>query len=255
VGQPKRRRWAAFSVWRSLFDKLLKMPARFYWILAAAVAIGFVGGFIFANAVNRRGIELQPVAQTSGGESDLSPNEIRKKIVEADANPSDLTFQRDLGVALYRYASIKRDVPLLREAIRLIKRAHELTPNDRAVAIHLGNALFDTAFLGQDPRAFSEARDVYQAVLAAGPEDADVRTDLGLTYFLTEPPDLTAATSEFMKALSTKPDHEKALQYLVQAHIRAGRAAEAGEYLARLEKVNPGNPAVKELMSLVGAAK
>lgn len=231
------------------------MPARFYWILIGAVAIGFVGGFIFANAVNRRGAEIQPVVQMSGGGSDLSPDEILKKIAEADANPSDLAFQRDLGVALYRYGSIKQDVPLLREAVRLIRRAHELKPDDRAVAIHLGNALFDTAFLLQDPQLFSEARDVYKAVLQAGPEDADVRTDLGLTYFLVEPPDLTAAASEFTKALSTKPGHEKALQYLVQAHVRAGRAAEAGEYLARLEKVNPSNPAIKELTSLVGVAK
>src|SRR5205809_578982 len=81
---------------------------------------GIIGGFLLANSLNRTEMnslraqldESKTSRSTdpkNSDESTLSGDEIKTKIAEADKNPGNLSFQKDLGIALYRYSAMKQD--------------------------------------------------------------------------------------------------------------------------------------------------
>ena len=75
----------------------------------------------------------------------------------------------------------------------------------------------------------------------------NVRTDLGNTYFQRQPPDYDRAISEYRKALTVDPKHEKTLQILAAAAARKGDTATARDALDRLAAVDPSTPAIASL--------
>ena len=222
-----------------------------------AVIISFIGGFILANALNRNEISnlqaengrlknAQETTQQNDRELTLSSEEIDKKITEADQNPKNIPFQKNLGIALYNYASMKQDAELLNDVSRILTRAYNDNPQDADVAVTLGNIYFDIGYLKKNDENFIKAREFYQKALEQKPNDANIRTDLGLTYFLIDPPDTDKAIDEFQKSLLADSKHEKTLQVLTQALISENKNAEAEKYLERLKKVNPNNQFVSE---------
>ncbi len=237
------------------------MDKRFLWLSLAAVAISFAGGFLLANALNRAELtalrseneRLKTDPSASGpNEAELTAEEIRSKISEADSNPGNFQFQKTLGLGLYRYAAMKKDTDLLSEAARLLDRASELQKEDHDVLIGLGNAYFDIGYFKKDNASFERSREFYQKALQKKPDDAETRTDLGLTYFLQEPPDDDKALTEFRKSLSIDPKHEKTLQFTIQTLLRQKKIEEAGTLLARLREVNPANETLAALAGQVG---
>jgi tetratricopeptide (TPR) repeat protein len=233
-------------------------------IAIAACLAGFIGGFMFANSLNRSELAAktlqaqQPVQGPAGdaptGPPVLTPDEIKAKIESADKNPSDLAFQKSLGLSLYRYASVKQDAALLPETIRIMQRALDLDPADRDLQIGLGNAHFDVGYFKKENASFERARVFYNRALERVPADVGVRTDLALTYFLQEPPDLDKAVEEFETALKSDPKHERSLQFLVQTHIKRNDSAKANEVLERLRSTNPTSPAISELADMIAGA-
>ena len=233
------------------------------FVIAAAIG-GFIAGFWLANSINRNAapIATAPVASnsapTSPPDADLTDAEIRGKIVEADKNPTNLTFQRDLGVSLYRYAAMKQDVVLLADAARILERASSLDSKNFDVVVALGNAHFDIGFYKKDAASFQMARGVYSKALAIKPSDADVATDHGLTFLLQEPPDYVKAATELERVSNANPKHDRSLQFLVQAYAKQGKMPDAEKTLEKLKAINPNNPAIKDLMAIIaspGAAK
>src|SRR5947208_16895111 len=102
-------------------------------VLVAAIALlsGFIGGFLLANSLNRSEINslrstsaAQPAAKNSSNptpdDQTLSPQEIKAKIDQADKNPDNFSFQKDLGIALYRYGSMKQDEDVISESARIL---------------------------------------------------------------------------------------------------------------------------------------
>lgn len=233
------------------------MDKKFVWLSLAAVAISFAGGFLLANALNRTELttvrseneRLRSAASPdqTGSPSELTPDEIRARIAEADSNPDNFQFQKSLGLALYRYAAMKKDTDLLGEAARLLGRASALKKDDRAVTIGLGNAYFDIGYFKKDNASFERSREFYLQALETRPDDVETLTDLGLTYFLQEPPDDERAMTEFQKAIAADPKHEKTLQFMIQALLRQKKVEEAGSLLARLREVNPANETLPAL--------
>ena len=73
------------------------------------------------------------------------------------------------------------------------------------------------------------------------PDDAVVRTKLGLTYYYDNPPNPQRAIGEYRRALQTDPRQELSLQSLAAALIETGDFEEAARRLDELEKVNPSN--------------
>lgn len=233
------------------------MNKSYVWISVLAVFIAFAGGFLIANSLNRSELlnlkaeneRLKTSAPQTNNQNqqELSDDEIKQKIAEADQNPENINFQKGLGIGLYRYATIKQNPQLLLDAERLLKRAYDKSPKDQDVLVFYGNTLFDIGFAKKDNEKFEQARKIYAEALAQQPKDADIQTDFGLTYFYENPPKDDRAIAELQKALALKPDHERSLQYLAEIYSRQSNQAELQKYLTELKKVNPQNPVIAQL--------
>ena len=234
--------------------------------------LGFIIGFMFANQVNRGASEgvrqasapqpstpqqpgasggQTPTASAQGGPTEA---EIRDAITKADARPEDTALQRNFGIVLYRYANQTRNASLLPDVARMLKRAYQADQKDRDLAVALGNVLFD---MGQatDPAYFKEARDYYLKALELKADDANVRTDLGLTYYFGQPSDPQRAIAEYRKSLAIDPRHEPTLQNLSAALITVGQTAEAQKMIDQLSALNPQNPALSDLRAQMAQSR
>lgn len=224
-----------------------------------AVALSFAGGFFLANALNRNDLDrlraenerLKTTQPDPSKDIENADQEIQAKIKEAEANPKDYQLQRGLGMALYRYGSMKQDVALLNQTVVILERALAIEPNERDLQIALANTHFDLDYFGKTGTDYQKAETVYRSILKETPDDVEIRTDLGLTLFLREPPDLQAAIKEFETALKKEPRHKKALQFMVRAKWRSGEPKEAAKFLDELRAVDPGSQAVSELSTLL----
>lgn len=236
------------------------MNRKSLWISIIAVIISFAGGFILANALNRHEMDdlraensrLKSDSGESGpgeSETDLSENEIRQRISQAEQNPDNFAFQKNFGLALYRYAAMKQNAALLVEVEKILGRAHKLNDKDYDVLVALGNLQFDLSYFQKNNEGFAKARAFYSQALEQNPRDVDVRTDFGLTYFLANPPQLEKAVTEFKTALEHDPKHEKTLQFLTQSYIKIGNTTEAETTLARLRAINPQTPNLEEFQT------
>jgi tetratricopeptide (TPR) repeat protein len=244
------------------------MNKKAFWLSILGIIISFVGGFLLANALNRKELDnlraeaerLKSSPQTideTDSQATLSEDEIRQKIAEADANPENIQSQKGLAVALYQYARIKREPKWLIEIARLLNRVHQKNPRDYNTLISLGNIYFDIAqdaaridtidAKGDTNKNFGKAREFYLKALEINPDDTDIRTDLGLTYLLENPPDNNKAAVEFQKTLQANPKDEKALVNIIRAFINADNIKQAEEILGKLKQVNPKNEALPEL--------
>ena len=229
---------------------------------------GFTIGFIVANKLNsaematlRSQSAAQPKAANSSNQSQspddqsLSGDELKAKIAEADKNPTNLSYQKNLGISLYRYASMKQDQDLLNESIRILARANSIDAKDFDVLVALGNAHFDIGFFKKDLASFEKARELYGKALEVKPGDADVRTDLGISYFVQEPPAYDKAVAELQQVLAANPKQDRAMQFLVQTYAKQGKIAEAEKALEKIVELNPSNPAIADMRLLISNAK
>ncbi len=230
-----------------------------------AVIVGFVAGFLVANKLNRSEMDsLRSVAARStpsnsnsaaGDDDSLSGDEIRAKIAEADANPTNLTYQKNLGISLYRYGAGKESPEIISESKRILERAASIDPKDFDVLVALGNAYFDIGFFKKDTSSFTTARETYQKALVIKPGDADVQTDMGISYFVQEPPDYEKAVAQLKAVVAANPKHDRAMQFLVQTYAKQGNLVEADKMLAKMIEINPTNPAITELRKTISDAK
>ena len=231
-----------------------------------AVFISFLGGFLLANALNKNDLNTlrndierlknsQNTETQNSSEITLSDEELRRKISEADQNPTDTAVQRGLGLALYRYALIKQDTEILIDIARLLTRSYEKDSNDFEVTTALGNVYFDIGYFKKDDENFQTAREFYAKALKQKPNDEDVRTDLGLTYFLLNTPENEKAIAEFQKSLQINPKHEKTLQVISQAFLAENNTEEAEKYISKLKEVNGNNPNLSNLVTRLEESK
>lgn len=233
---------------------------------ALGVALGFLGGFFLANGINREEhakltAELaaaragasapqgaaaagsQKASAEGGGDSfpTLTEEQLGNAVKQADADPSNAELQHKVGQALYFYAWEKGNAQILPDVARILKRAHTLDPKNYRTTVLAGDAHFLIASGGGDTAPLGEARKFYEAALAAQPGDAQVRTNLGRTYFFDKPPNPQRAIAEYRRALQTDPRQELTLQSLAAALVESGGFEEAARRLDELEKVNPSN--------------
>ncbi|HEX8422311.1 MAG TPA: hypothetical protein VF634_02820 [Pyrinomonadaceae bacterium] len=248
------------------------------YALAGLIA-GCAIGFFFANSVNRKELEglrgevararsnagaAQPAGgerradgnatNAAAGESMPTETEIRDLVAKADASPDNADYQRKVGQGVYMYALSTGQPALMPEAVRLLKRAHEADPKNYETTVLLGNSLFALAQVA-DAANFGEARVYYNKALATKPEDANVRTLLGMTYFFGRPSDPERAIKEYRRSLATEPRQEMALQSLAAALIDTGAHAEAQQRIEELQAVNSANNALSNLRAQLAQAK
>jgi len=227
-------------------------------ISLVAVVLSFAGGFFLANAINRTDINNlraenerlksdQDEKEKQGSDSSLSDDEIAAKIAEADQQPQNFDFQKRLGLALYKYGAMKQDSDVIGDSIKLLQRADGLNNDDHEVIVGLGNAHFDIGYFKKQNGELQKARSFYERALKQTPTDAEIKTDLALTYFLTDPPDDEQAVAGFKDALKTDPKQAKALEFIIQSLIRTNKRDEAAGYLDQLKKADPNNDAIAGL--------
>lgn len=212
----------------------------------AGLFLGCVVGFVFANSVHRNAGN----AATSNSQDLAAPpghpefdagntgamqaqQQVQAVIDKAAAEPDNFEAQVRAAAMFYQVQRFDR-------AIEFLKRANGLKPDDYGTIVNLGNSHFDA---GQ----FEEAEKWYSAALVRNADDANARTDLGLTFLLREPPDYDRAAEEFTRSLKKEPNHPQALQNLTIAYTKKGDAVKAKETLARLENLDATNPALSKL--------
>jgi|SRR5436190_6667595 len=232
-------------------------------LVTLALFVGFASGFWLANSINRSAANSAgplPAPSNSNRQeikqnSDLSDDEIKAKITEADKNPTNLPFQKELGIALYSYAVMKKDQALFPQAIRILDRANSLNAKDFDVLVTLGNAHFDLGFAEKNTAEFQKARETYSKALELKPGDVDVQTDLGISYFVQEPPAYDKAVAELQKVTDTTEKGSRALQFLVQIFVKQNKISEAERTLAKLTSIDPENDAIPDLTTSISDAK
>lgn len=234
------------------------MNKKAFWLSIVAVLASFIGGFLIANSLNRNELNtlrsenenlknVQNETNQQEEELSLSDEEIKRKIIEADQNPTNISFQKNLGLALYNYASMKQNVELLLEVSRLLTRVYENNPKDYDALVTLGNINFDIGYFGKNNENLQKARVFYEKALEQKPNDENVRTDLGLTYFLSNPAQTDQAVIEFQKSLEINPKQEKTLEAIIQALLSENKKDEADKYITKLKEVNPNNQILSSL--------
>lgn len=233
---------------------------------AIGVVLGFLAGFFLANGINRAeqeklraelasarpGATAAPGTGSSKGQPSAAPGgdlsqtvteeQILNAVKKADQSPQDAEMQKKVGQGLMMYASETGNASYLSEGARILKRAHDLDPKDYKTTVLAGDAQFLVERQGGgDAKLIAEARKLYEAALVLKPDDAIVRTKLGLTYFYDNPPNPQRAIGEYRHALQSDPRQEMSLQSLVAALIETGALDEAARRLDELEKMNPSN--------------
>lgn len=202
---------------------------------AVGLLLGYIVAFHVVVYLNRS--EPAPAArQAAGAGSQAVPtNDVKDRQRLASAaesaagsareKPEDFDAQLQAGNAALEAGDAEG-------AIDFLTRAVQLRPAETAAIVRLGHANFEA-------RRYETAERWYSEALRKKPEDADVRSDLGLTFFLREPPQAEKALEEFRRALEYDPQHVPTLHNLALVQMKTGDLTGAETSLARLEKLDP----------------
>lgn len=216
------------------------------------LVVGLVIGFMGANSINRSAY-LKPVeasVSTAGQNKNpaLPPNhpslnstaddkpqggtrpEVMAAIEKAKNEPQNYEAQM---TAADLYYQIQR----FDEAAKIYENAARLKPTETEPMIKAGNAY-------QDGEKYEQAEKWYLKVLEKEPKNINVRSDLGLTYFLREPRDIDKAIREYKTSLTVNPNHEITLQNLAVAYSEKNDRENYLTTFEKLKKVNPNNKLV-----------
>ncbi|HEY0376359.1 MAG TPA: tetratricopeptide repeat protein [Pyrinomonadaceae bacterium] len=226
----------------------------------AGIVLGFFIGFFIANSTGAGQMtQATPTANSArpldstdaggqlppghpnvaadGGAAASTSAQAQQAMDEADRNPKDFAAQIRAAAVFYQLGSYDK-------AKLYLGRSLALKPDDPDALTGMGHTLYDTGdYVG--------AAGYYEKVLAQKPDDADLRADLGSTYAQRTPPDLDRALAEYRKALAVDPRHEQALARLADVSIRKGDKATARDAINKLAAINPSNPALAELRSML----
>jgi tetratricopeptide (TPR) repeat protein len=207
--------------------------------------LGLIVGFMFANGINQRGQAGAVVAAQQNGalppdhppinDAQAAPDMLAVQATIDQARSEQDDFEAQMKAADYSYRVQRYD-----EAAKFLVRANQLQPDNYETIVRLGNVYYDAG-------RYEEAEKWYTAALQKKSDDVNVRTDLGLTFMLRDPADLDRAIAEFRGSLERNPRHLQTLQNIAVAFTRKGDVGQARAFLARLEEVSPGNPAIASL--------
>lgn len=215
--------------------------------------VGSIIGFTFANSINKSALggtatasntavsqtgnpalppDHPPLGTSSGGDKTQGGQlpEVMAAIEKARAEPQ--SYEAQMTAADLYYQIQKFD-----EAAKFYETAAKLKPGDAEPLIKAGNACFDA-------EKYTDAEKWYLQALEKEPKNINVRTDLGLSFFLREPRDIDSAIREYKASLAIDPNHEITLQNLVLAYSEKGDKENLKTTIEKLKKINPNNPAV-----------
>jgi Flp pilus assembly protein TadD len=129
------------------------------------------------------------------------------------------------------------------EQIQQLRAYVEKNPNDAEAVLQLANLNFDI-------RNWGRAEELYRQYLKLRPKDANVMTDLGISY--RESRKFDEALAQFDEAQKLSPEHWQAYyNEVVVLAFDLKRFDDADRVLAELQKLQPGNPDVVKLADAV----
>ena len=126
---------------------------------------------------------------------------------------------------------------LVRQQLDELKKKVAANPNDFESLVQLGNMYSDVA-------KYPQAIEYYERALRVR-DDANVRTDLGISY--KESGRLDDAVAQFKRIVSESPDSWQALYNLIIIDGQMKRFDEARSALVKLKQLRPNDPDVAKL--------
>lgn len=201
--------------------------------LMGGLLVGFVTAYLFFEAMAAR----QPPR--------LTP-QLRAQIVAGDDGGNAMGAAQDAAGAANAPAAAagggaQGGGPAMAE-IQQLRDFVEKNPND-------ANAVRQLADLNFNISNWQRAQELYSHYLELKPNDPDVMTDLGITYRETQQYD--KALDLFRRSKQAAPDHWQSLYNEVVVLMDLKKNDEAGQVLAQLQKMQPGNPDVAKLADAV----
>jgi len=200
--------------------------------LMGGLLVGFVTAYLFFEAMAAR----QPPR--------LTP-QLRAQIVSGDdgGNAMGAAGEAPAGGANAAAAGggAQGGGPAMAE-IQQLRDYVEKNPND-------ANAVRQLADLNFNISNWQRAQELYSHYLELKPNDPDVMTDLGITYRETQQYD--KALDLFRRSKQMAPDHWQSLYNEVVVLMDLKKNDEAGQVMAQLQKMQPGNPDVAKLADAV----
>lgn len=219
--------------------------------------IGLIIGFWIANAFSRNHStpivrqnpvsSQQPPAPANSGEK-LSREEIAASFAAAENRKDDADFQKNLGLALARYAAVQNDSSFLPQLINLLERVNGLSnEKDAAILIALADVHFLQARGKSEAELYQKARNLYQQADKLNPNSPDAKIAHASTFLFSIPASPDTAISELNSILEQHPKNEDAMQLLIAALIQNDKAEIAEQKLFELKKINSRNLAIPDL--------
>lgn len=139
----------------------------------------------------------------------------------------------------------------LMQEIESLQQSIDENPQDRETILRLANIFYDVKFL---PKAVM----MYEKYIALDPSNADVRVDLGITYFELSMMDTTkteeyliAAKKEMEQALGYVPRHQLAQFNLGIVNLHQGDIVKANEWFTKCVAINPNSEPGKKAKQLL----
>lgn len=161
---------------------------------------------------------------------------------KAEQSPQDYEAQMTGADLLYQGQCFD-------DAAKFYEAAAKLKPDQKEPIVKLGDCYFDAAETASENNdqatantKFPIAEKWYTQALAKDPKDINVRTDLGLTFFLREPKQTDKAIEYYKASLAIDPKHEVTLQNLAIAYKDKNDTTNYQKTLDQLKAVNPKNP-------------
>jgi tetratricopeptide (TPR) repeat protein len=225
--------------------------------LSVGLLLGLVVGYIFTENVNKsvpKGAKVSkagPIKDNQEMPKDHPPvesegvdPELEKEIKLAiESGEKNLDYDSQLKSGSYLYQQGQPD-----PAMKFLKKAHELKPNEFDPIVNLGNLHFDLGQQNKDPKMMQQAIEWYEKALKIKPDEIAVTTDLGIAYTFISPPDNKKALEYINKSLSKDPKHLQSLFHKTRIYVELKdiKAAEEAFAIFKEASASTQNDTVKQ---------
>ena len=168
--------------------------------------LGFVIGDKVTNYVNQKNSAPAPAAQAPGPEQPEETGPTEQELAQAQQAAQSQADNYDAQIAA---GDIFFRAQRYDEAAGFFTKANRIKPDSIDPMMALGNVYFVAARETKANDKWPLAEKWYAAALAKDQSRVNIRTGLGLTFMLREPPNYDRAIQEYRKVLEVDAKHEK----------------------------------------------
>lgn len=213
-------------------------------IAAFSILVGFISGYLMHEVIaNRQPPRLTPELRAQiamPGEDPAAGRQADNRVSDVAPGMGGDTAASAPGGGMPGGAG---PAPAGMEEVQQLRAYVEQNPNDADAVLRLANLNFDI-------RNWMRAEELYRQYLKLRPGDANVMTDLGISY--RESRKFDEALAQFDEAQKLAPEHwQSYYNEVVVLAFDLKRFDDADRVLGELQKLQPGNPDVARLADAV----